>query len=51
MSGKRHDGAAGRAAARLIPGAHLLDCSGAPHRLFCTERGQWDADLPAFIKG
>ena len=43
--------AAGRAAARLVPGAHLLEYPGAPHGLFYTERDRLNADLLAFIKG
>ncbi len=43
--------AAGRAAARLIPGGHLMEYPGAPHGLFYTERDRLNADLLAFIKG
>ena len=42
---------AGRAAARLVPGAHLLEYPGAPHALFYTQRDRLNADLLAFIKG
>ncbi len=41
---------AGRAAARLIQGARLLEYEGAPHALFFTEKDRLNADLLAFIK-
>ncbi|WP_376098684.1 alpha/beta fold hydrolase [Roseomonas sp. CCTCC AB2023176] len=39
----------GRAAARLVPGARLVEYPGAPHGLFFTERLRLNADLLNFI--
>ena len=39
----------GRAAARMIPGAKLIEYGGAPHGLFFTEKDRLNADLIAFL--
>jgi non-heme chloroperoxidase len=39
----------GRASAKLIPGATLLEYEGAPHGLFFTEKDRLNADLLAFL--
>ena len=41
---------AGRAAAKLVPQARLLEYPGAPHGLFYTERDRLNADLLQFIR-
>ena len=41
--------AAGRAAARAIPQATLLEYDGAPHGLFATHKDQLTADLLQFL--
>ena len=40
----------GRVAAKMIPGAELLEYSGAPHGLFFTEKDRLNQDLLAFIR-
>ncbi len=42
--------ATGRAAAKAIPHAKLLEYDGAPHGLFATEKDRLTADLLAFLK-
>jgi pimeloyl-ACP methyl ester carboxylesterase len=42
--------ASGRRAAKLIPGAKLVEYSGAPHGLFFTEKDRLTADLLAFVR-
>ncbi len=39
----------GRAAARMIPGARLVEYDGAPHATFFTEKDRLNADLLGFI--
>ena len=41
----------GRAAARMIAGAKLVEYGGAPHALFFTEKDRLNADLLGFING
>ena len=43
--------ATGRAAARGIPHAKMIEYDGAPHGLFATEKDRLTADLLAFLKG
>ena len=43
--------ASGRAAAKLIKGAKLIEYDGAPHGLFYTERDRLNKDLMAFLHG
>ena len=40
----------GREAARMIPGAQLLEYEGAPHATFFTEKDRLNRDLLAFIR-
>lgn len=40
----------GRIAAKMIPGAQLLEYSGAPHGLFFTEKDRLNQDLLAFAR-
>lgn len=42
--------ATGRAAAKAIPGAHLIEYDGAPHGLFATHKERLTNDLLAFIR-
>ena len=42
--------AAGRAAAKSIPGAKLIEYEGAPHGLFATHKDRLTADLLAFLQ-
>lgn len=42
-------GVAGRASARLIRGATLMEYDGAPHGLFFTEQAKLNSDLLAFL--
>lgn len=41
---------AGRAAAKLLPNARLVEYAGAPHGLFYTEKDKLNADLLAFAR-
>ncbi|MBB5695177.1 alpha/beta fold hydrolase [Muricoccus pecuniae] len=41
----------GRAAARMIGGARLIEYGGAPHGLFFTEKDRLNADLLSFVNG
>ncbi len=41
--------AAGRAAARMLPNARLIECPGAPHGLFYTDRARVNEELAAFL--
>ena len=43
------EGHFGRAAARLIQGAKLMEYGGAAHGLFFTEKDRLNADLLAFL--
>ncbi len=43
--------AAGRAAAKLIPGSRLMEYDGAPHGLFATEPDRLNKDLLEFLGG
>ncbi len=40
----------GRVAAKMIPGAELLEYPGAPHGLFFTEKDRLNQDLLAFMR-
>jgi len=40
-----------RAAARMVPGARLIEYGGAPHGLFFTDKARLNADLLAFVNG
>ena len=42
--------ASGRAAAKAIKGAELIEYEGAPHGLFATEKERFTHDLLEFVK-
>ena len=43
--------ASGRAAAKVIPHAKLIEYQGAPHGLLATEKQRFTRDLLAFLQG